>query len=212
VRLTTYRSLIGWLGVGLSTPFAPGPQRSAGAQLAPASGWMSAVLPSAAAPPPATAPATTAVPADTLSAVSFEFSDAAKASLEELWRSSTAAHVERVACLGGVSTARGVAITRVHQVQAQADSLTVSAAAPLERCSTPEWLGTVHTHIARMQGQPYVTFSGADRSLNTMWRKRWQAEGVFCVLYSLADATCEVGDRFFGRAGYGPPESLAVGH
>lgn len=35
-----------------------------------------------------------------------------------------------------------------------------------------------------------------------MWRRRWQAEGVFCVLYSEPEGTCEVGERFPDTAEY----------
>lgn len=35
-----------------------------------------------------------------------------------------------------------------------------------------------------------------------MWRRRWQAEGVFCVLYSEPEGTCAVGERFLDTAEY----------
>jgi hypothetical protein len=136
----------------------------------------------------------------------FHIAANASADLARLWSASVSAHAERVACIGGQSTDSEVVITRVHEVKAVvADSLGVGAAAPLEQCASPEWLGTTHTHVARLGGIPYVTFSGADRSINTMWRHRWHSEGVFCVLYSDSAGTCEVGERFLDTVEYARP-------
>jgi hypothetical protein len=71
---------------------------------------------------------------------------------------------------------------------------------------TPEWVGTVHTHIALHGGVPYSTFSGADRGVNTLWWRRWSVDGTFCVLFTEQDAYCEVdgphGLRIFPHASY----------
>lgn len=40
-------------------------------------------------------------------------------------------------------------------------------------------------------GHAYVTFSANDRQVMFLWRRTWQIEGVFCVLYSGQQAHCE---------------------
>jgi hypothetical protein len=130
----------------------------------------------------------------------FRFSDEARDALRSLWQESVDAKEERVACIGGVVDPSGAAITRVHELTtSRADSFGVSAVASLRRCAPPNWLGTVHTHIARQDGQPYILFSGADRIIMQMWRSRWHADGVFCILYDDTHAHCEVGNM---RGGY----------
>ena len=41
-------------------------------------------------------------------------------------------------------------------------------------------------------GEPYSRFSGADRGVNRLWWRRWNAEGMFCVVFSATDAYCEI--------------------
>jgi hypothetical protein len=65
----------------------------------------------------------------------------------------------------------------------------------------------VHTHVALYDGaHPYARFSGADRGVNRLWWRRWDAEGMFCVLYSPTDAYCEIdgptGLSIFPRSTY----------
>jgi len=120
------------------------------------------------------------------------FNDEARASLRELWSESTDAKQERVACLGG-SMVQGVAyVTHVYRLSvSRADSMTISARESLRKCGPPNWLGTVHTHIALADGQPYMLFSGSDLVVMQMWRAQWKREGVFCILYSESEANCE---------------------
>jgi hypothetical protein len=132
----------------------------------------------------------------------FHFDARARISLQSLWRTSDAAKQERVACLGGYQHADTTYITRVEPVSTDADSLQATAAASLRECRPPEWLGTVHTHVARINGHPYVTFSGSDRAVMAAWHQRWQADGVFCVLYDDRRAHCEAGDDRMGEAEY----------
>ena len=113
----------------------------------------------------------------------FHFESRARISLQALWRTSDEAKQERVACIGGYQRADTTYITRVEQVDADADSLQAAAGASLQECRPPEWLGTVHTHVARLDGRPYVTFSGSDRAVMAAWHRRWQADGgVLCVV------------------------------
>jgi len=126
----------------------------------------------------------------------FHFDDGAAVQLHDLWRASTAARQERVACLAGYRSGAGWRVTGIEPVAAAADSFGVSANTSIERCGPPHWLGTVHTHIARHgDGSPYPTFSGADRGVMAMWWRRWRAAGVFCVLYTERDAHCEEDGR-----------------
>ncbi|HEU4564763.1 MAG TPA: hypothetical protein VFS05_08950, partial [Gemmatimonadaceae bacterium] len=131
----------------------------------------------------------------------------------ELWRSSSEAMVERVACIAG-ELANGVTtVTRIEVLEGQeGDSMQVQAVASIEQCRPPEWLGTVHTHIAKYDGEmPYSTFSGADRGVIAQWHRTWQTEGVFCILFSDVQAHCESGydqsgDALYARRyGGGPP-------
>ncbi|HVE77877.1 MAG TPA: hypothetical protein VNA89_03395 [Gemmatimonadaceae bacterium] len=124
----------------------------------------------------------------------FVLTDEVRQALRSLWEASMAAHEERVACLGGYN-ADGVAhITRVRTLTAaSADSLNVSAKASIHDCAPPNWTGTVHTHIALRDGQPYILFSGADRGVMFLWRREHRSQGVFCILYSSWQANCEAG-------------------
>jgi len=136
----------------------------------------------------------------------FRFEPGAQAELRRLWSDSRASGMERVACLAGVMDEDSVRVTGVHALRGRADSLMISARESLEECHPPEWLGTVHTHIALRGGRPYSTFSGADRGVNTLWWRRWSVDGTFCVLFSEQDAYCEVdgphGLRVFPHARY----------
>jgi hypothetical protein len=86
-------------------------------------------------------------------------------------------------------------------------ALGATARQSLETCGPPRWQGTVHTHVALYDGErPYSRFSGADRGVNRLWWRRWNAEGMFCVLYSQTGAYCEIdgprGVAIFPRSTY----------
>jgi hypothetical protein len=138
----------------------------------------------------------------------FRFVADAPAALHQLWEASSAAKAERVACLASTLDGDTVRISRVQALEvSRADSLGVSAAASLEQCGPPEWLGTVHTHVALRDGrQPYSLFSGADRGVMMMWWQRWKVAGVFCLLYSADQVICEIegpsGPVLFPRSRY----------
>jgi hypothetical protein len=68
----------------------------------------------------------------------------------------------------------------------------------------------VHTHVATFDGHPFVTFSPDDRTVMGMWRKMWKADGVFCVIYSAADAHCESGADLSVDVAYAAPKGNAV--
>jgi hypothetical protein len=123
----------------------------------------------------------------------FEVGDSADQALRGLWEASSAARAERVACIGGERKDGVGRILRVLPLEpAKSDSLAVSASASIERCGPPMWFGTAHTHIALYDGQhPYPGFSGSDRGVMMLWWKRWQVDGIFCVLYSPTMAHCE---------------------
>jgi hypothetical protein len=132
----------------------------------------------------------------------FRVANDAGSALRSLWDASIAAKEERVACIGG-RRINGVAyITKVQVLDAAADSAHVSAVSSLTECRPPEWFGTVHTHIAKFNGLPFVTFSADDRNVISIWRSRWKADGVFCILYTNADAYCEAGTEFGGDTAY----------
>jgi hypothetical protein len=124
----------------------------------------------------------------------FSFNTDATALLHRLWQESAASQREHVACIVGEVEEEKVRVTSVMLLDvAGADSLGVSAQGSIDACGPPDWLGTVHTHIARYDGQhPYPNFSGADRGVMFMWWQRWQVDGLFCVLYSEREAFCEV--------------------
>ena len=123
----------------------------------------------------------------------FRFEPPAQTELRRLWMESSDAHSERVACLAGEIVRDTVRVTRILPLAGWADSLGVTAQRSLEECGPPRWQGTVHTHVAmRNSGEPYSRFSGADRGVNRLWWRRWNSEGMFCVLYSATDAYCEI--------------------
>jgi hypothetical protein len=142
----------------------------------------------------------------------FRFSAQARGPLHELWTKSLSVKQERVACLGGYVDHDVVYITRVELLApSRADSANISAIASLRQCSAPHWLGTVHTHIAQFNGRPYTIFSAPDRYVMTLWRERWKTPGVFCILYSDLDATCELGNTVSGHVRYEDAKGNEVG-
>ena len=137
----------------------------------------------------------------------FRFEPDAQSELRRLWAASNGAKAERVACLAGEIRLDTVRVTRILPLTGWADSLNVSARQSLEECVPPRWQGTVHTHVALYDGQrPYARFSGADRGVNRLWWRRWNTDGMFCVLYSPADAYCEIdgprGVSIYPRSSY----------
>jgi hypothetical protein len=132
----------------------------------------------------------------------FHVSSDAASQLHVLWQGSTEAKEERVACLGGYRADDVWELTRIEPLGSSADSLGVSARTSIERCGPPDWLGTVHTHVALRDGvSPYATFSGADRGVMRLWWRQWKVAGVFCVLYSEREAHCEVDGELIAGAG-----------
>jgi hypothetical protein len=118
----------------------------------------------------------------------------ARTGLHDLWRASLAAREERVACLGGRIVQDTAHVERWRPVTtAPGDSIAVSAEASLEECRPPEWFGTVHTHVPLHETDPiYSNFSGSDHGVMLTWVARWRANGVFCILFTEADARCQV--------------------
>jgi hypothetical protein len=138
----------------------------------------------------------------------FLFEVDAQPELHQLWQASAQAKAERVACLAATIDSDTVHISRVRPLApGPADSLGISAGASLDQCGPPEWRGTVHTHVALRDGQrPYSLFSGADRGVMMIWWRRWQVDGVFCLLYSSEEVICEIegpqGAVLFPRSHY----------
>jgi hypothetical protein len=123
----------------------------------------------------------------------FRFSRDAGLALRALWHASLAAREERVACLASTIRNDTVFVTRIAPVESEeADSMGISAVASVDQCGPPEWSGTVHTHIALYtDDRPSTKFSAQDRTAMRLWYDRWHADGVFCLVYSEADAHCE---------------------
>jgi hypothetical protein len=142
----------------------------------------------------------------------IQFSNTSRPQLQLLWQQSIAANQERVACMGGHRSGDTTYITSLQQIPESADSMHASATASLRRCGPPQWLGTVHTHIARQNGVPYVTFSGADRGVMGEWNRLWGTDGVFCVLYDEQHAYCEAGERSSGTPVYAAPRGNNLVH
>ena len=133
----------------------------------------------------------------------FRFGSQSRSSLQLLWNESIGAGEERVACIGGYVQDGAVHITKVSRLEPSfADSARVSAASSLRECRPPEWIGTVHTHIAKFNGQPYTTFSAPDREVMHRWGQRWDTAGTFCILFSDFQAHCEVSSGVNGDAVY----------
>ena len=127
---------------------------------------------------------------------SFALASGVRADLIALWDASVVANEERVACIGGTRGRDGVVrITRVYALPVvSADSANAGAGPSLATCRPPMWFGTVHTHIITDPlGEPYTQFSSPDRDVIARWRHAWRTDGVFCLLYSEADAHCELG-------------------
>jgi hypothetical protein len=123
----------------------------------------------------------------------FRFSREAGLGLRAMWEESAAAKQERVACLGASVRNDTVFVARILALVADgADSMSIGSDASIDRCGPPDWSGTVHTHVAAYDNDvPYSIFSAQDRGLMRRWFERWQADGVFCVVYSARDAHCE---------------------
>jgi hypothetical protein len=138
----------------------------------------------------------------------FRFEIGATPELHRLWEASSSVKAERVACLAASIESDTVRISRVVPLESgRSDSLGISAAASLENCGPPQWRGTVHTHVALRDGQrPYSLFSGADRGVMMLWWRRWNIDGVFCLLYSSDEVICEIegpeGAVLFPRSHY----------
>ena len=74
----------------------------------------------------------------------FHFSSEAGLGLRALWEQSVAAKQERVACLGATIRNDTVFVDRILALAPEeADSMSISATASVERCGPPEWQGTV---------------------------------------------------------------------
>jgi len=122
----------------------------------------------------------------------FRFAPEAGLGLRALWEQSVAAKQERVACLGTTIRNDTVFVERILALDArEADSMSIASTASVERCGPPEWQGTVHTHIALYDDTPSKRFSAQDRGVMRQWYARWNADGVFCLVYSARDAHCE---------------------
>jgi hypothetical protein len=123
----------------------------------------------------------------------FRFSAQAGHNLRALWEQSVAAKEERVACLGASIRNDTVFVDRILALEpSEADSMSISSAASIERCGPPEWSGTVHTHVALYTAElPSTRFSAQDRGVMRQWYERWHADGVFCLVYSARSAHCE---------------------
>jgi hypothetical protein len=123
----------------------------------------------------------------------FRFSPEAAIGLRALWEQSLAVKEERVACLGASVRNDTVFVSRILALAPEeADSMSISSTASIERCGPPEWAGTVHTHVAPYTGDlPSTHFSAQDRGVMRRWYERWHADGVFCLVYSAHDAHCE---------------------
>jgi hypothetical protein len=123
----------------------------------------------------------------------FRFTPEAGLGLRALWEESVAAKQERVACLGASVRHDTVFVARILALLPDgADSMSISSDASIERCGPPDWSGTVHTHVAAYDKDlPSTIFSAQDRGVMRRWYQRWQADGVFCLVYSARDAHCE---------------------
>mgnify|MGYP003514318652 CR=1 FL=1 len=123
----------------------------------------------------------------------FRFTREAGRGLRDLWHASLAAKEERAGCLASSIRNDTVFVSAVAPLEPEeADSMSISAIASVERCGPPQWSGTVHTHIALYtDDSPSTRFSGQDRIAMRLWYDRWQSDGVFCVIYSEENAHCE---------------------
>src|SRR4051794_41334021 len=70
----------------------------------------------------------------------FRFSSEAGLGLRALWEDSHAAMAERVACIGATISNDTVFVGRILALEPHdADSMSVSSAASVERCGPPQW-------------------------------------------------------------------------
>ena len=140
-----------------------------------------------------TAAAAGPVLAQNIGRPTFRFTREAGLALRDLWQESVTAQEERVACLASSIRNDTVWVSRVNPLEPEeADSLGISAGASVEQCGPPEWSGTAHTHIVLYSDDlPSTRFSAQDRIAMRLWYDRWQADGVFCVIFSREDAHCE---------------------
>lgn len=133
----------------------------------------------------------------------FVVEEAGRAVLRSLWIESVEANQERVACIAGYRDGEIFHVTNAERVPTEkADSMRVTPGPSLEKCGPPEWVGTVHTHIALYLGRPFSTLSPSDRAVMGLWHDRWGVQGAFCVLYSPAEAYCEYGEELGGDVLY----------
>jgi hypothetical protein len=117
----------------------------------------------------------------------------AKLGLQQLWATSIGMRREQVACIGGSITPDTVRMVRLRPVEDYSDSLTASAQASLATCSSPEWIGMVHSHVRSTDDDaPASRFSPGDRSVMSEWTQRWGGQGAFCIVYSAQNLHCEV--------------------
>lgn len=182
-------------------------------QVADAQGWYQALSRSKKAETVSAATPAAAAADSEYDAGAFRFGSQSRSSLQLLWGESISAGEERVGCIGGYVENGAVHITKVSRLEpAFADSARVSAASSLRECRPPEWIGTVHTHIAKFNGMPYTTFSAPDREVMHRWTQRWETAGTFCILYSEFQAHCEVSNGINGDAVYSarPAAQLAA--
>jgi hypothetical protein len=162
-------------------------------------------------PPPASAADSATLP-DTATGrpePAFRFSREAGLGLRAMWEESVAAKQERVACLSADIRNDTVHVSRILELAPhEADSMSIGSEASILGCGPPDWSGTVHTHVAAYTGdQPSTLFSAQDRGVMRRWYQRWQADGVFCLVYSARDAHCEA-DGVIGGMRRGPPRPM----
>lgn len=143
------------------------------------------------------------LPANPFNQGLFGFAAPAREVLQLLWQASVDVRQERVACIGGYQRNGVTYITRAGPLPASRAGLrSIAADESLRQCGPPDWFGTVHTHVVTFGGHAYVTFSANDRQVMFLWRRTWQIEGVFCVLYSGQQAHCEGDSGVFGEPAY----------
>lgn len=143
------------------------------------------------------------IPGETPS--SFRITPEASRALRRLWQESTGAGAERVACLDGRIEGDSAIVTRIGWLEARhADSTSISAQQSIDECGPPRFLGTVHTHLnVTDERSRFAAFSGADRGVMYLWWKQWNADGIFCVLYTAEKAHCELVAPGRGLFGHG---------
>jgi hypothetical protein len=140
----------------------------------------------------------------------FRFSREAGLGLRALWETSGAAKQERVACLSAEVRNDTVYVSRILELAPHdADSMSIGSEASIARCGPPDWSGTVHTHVAAYSDDhPSTLFSAQDRGVMRRWYQRWQADGVFCLVYSARDAHCEADGVVGGMRGGLPGRTI----